>query len=297
VLKGTAKEFNKDNLTDWAAALTYYSILSIFPGLLILFSAFNLLKPKTRQAVIENLTAIAPAEIAKPMNDFIDNLSKADQAAGVLAFIGLATALWAASGYVSAFMRASNAIYDVPEGRPIWKTLPLRLGITVVVGTLIGVAAVTVVFTGKFAEQIGTALGLGSTAVRVWGWAKWPALLVVLMLVLAILYWAAPNARHGGFRWITPGGLVAVLVWLIVSGGFALYVANFDSYNKTYGTLGGIIAFLVWLWISNIAILLGAEFDAELERRRAVEGGHPEEKEPFIAMRDDRNVKGDSDLA
>jgi membrane protein len=297
VLKGTVKEFNNDNLTDWAAALTYYSILSIFPGLLVLFSAFNLLKPKTRQAVIDNLTAIAPKEITQPLDGFIKNLSNAEQAAGILAFVGIATALWAASGYVSAFMRASNAIYDVPEGRPIWKTLPIRLGITIVVGTLVGLAAVSVVFTGKFAEQIGKAIGLGETAVRVWGYAKWPALLVVLMLVLAILYWASPNARHGGFRWITPGGMLAVLVWLLASGGFALYVTNFDSYNKTYGTLGGIIAFLVWLWISNIAILLGAEFDAELERRRAIEGGHPEDEEPFIAMRDDRKVKGDPDLA
>jgi membrane protein len=297
VLKGTVKEFNKDNLTDWAAALTYYSILSIFPGLLVLFSAFNLLKPKTRQAVIDNLMAIAPEGIAQPMNDFVSNLSKADRAAGILAFVGLATALWASSGYVSAFMRASNAIYDVPEGRPIWKTLPIRLGVTIVVGTLIGLAAVSVVFTGKFAEQVGEPLGIGATAVRVWSYAKWPALLVVLMLVLAILYWASPNARHGGFRWITPGGMLAVFVWLLASGGFALYVANFDSYNKTYGALGGIIAFLVWLWISNIAILLGAEFDAELERRRAIEGGHPADKEPFMALRDDRKLKGDADLA
>jgi membrane protein len=295
VLKRTVKEFNDDHLTDWAAALTYYAVLSIFPGLLVLLSAFSLLKAPTEQAVIQNLTAIAPGSIAKPLTDAIANLQKAQHAAGILAFVGLAAALWSASGYVSAFMRAANAIYDVPEGRPIWKTLPIRLGVTIVVGALIGLAGISVVFTGKFAEQIGKVFGIGATAVKVWDYAKWPVLLCVLMLVLAILYWAAPNARQSGFRWVSPGGVLAVLVWIIASGGFALYVSNFSSYNATYGALGGIIAFLVWLWISNIAILLGAEFDAELERGRAIEGGHPADEEPFIALRDDRKVKDDAD--
>jgi membrane protein len=295
VLKRTAKEFGADKLTDWAAALTYYAILSIFPGLLVLLSAFNLLPDKTEKAVLDNLTSIAPGAIATPLNDFVGNLNNASHAAGILAIVGILGALWSASGYVAAFMRAANSIYDVPEGRPFWKILPVRLGVTVAVGVLIGIAAVSVVFTGRFAEQIGKPFGIGPQFVRVFDWAKWPGLVIVLMIVLAILYWATPNARQAGFRWVTPGSIVAVVLWIAASAGFALYVSNFGSYNKTYGTLGGIIAFLVWLWISNIVILLGAEFDAELERGRAIEGGLSPDEEPYMPLRDDRKVKEGDD--
>jgi membrane protein len=181
--------------------------------------------------------------------------------------------LWSASGYIGAFMRASNAIYDVPEGRPVWKTLPIRVGVTIVTGIIIAVAALAVVFTGGLAAQAGGLLHLGGTFVLVWDIAKWPVLVILISLLFAILYWASPNAKHGGFRWVSPGGLLAVLIWLLASGGFALYVANFGSYNKTYGTFAGIIIFLVWMGISNIAILLGAEFDAEMQRGRAIAAG------------------------
>jgi len=204
--------------------------------------------------------------------------------------VGLLGALWTASGYVSAFMRAANAVYDVPEGRPIWKTVPIRLAVTVVCGTLLSVSALAVVLTGQVARYVGNLVGLGDTAVTVWDVAKWPVLIFLIMVVVAILYWASPNVRQSGFRWVSPGGVLAVLVWLIASAGFGVYLANFASYNKTYGTLGGVIGFLVWLWISNIALLLGAEFDAELERGRAIEGGLPPDQEPFIPLRDDRKV-------
>lgn len=162
---------------------------------------------------------------------------------------------------------------------------------TALVGVLLLAAAVIVVFTGGLAEQVGSAIGLGSTAVTVWNIVKWPVLLILVSLMFAILYWASPNARHGGFRWVSPGGVLAVVIWLVISGLFALYVSNFGSYNKTYGALAGVIIFLVWLWLSNIAILLGAEFDAELERGRAIEAGHPAEEEPYVELRDDRKVK------
>ncbi|WP_432987792.1 YihY/virulence factor BrkB family protein [Dactylosporangium sp. CA-233914] len=294
VLKRTVKEFNNDNLTDWAAALTYYGVLSIFPGILVLLSVSGLLLTDTTQdAVLNNAQALFPASIAGPMTAAITELKRGSHVAGLLAVIGLLGAIWTASGYVGAFMRASNAIYDVPEGRPIWKVLPIRLGITIAVGTLIAAAALSVVFTGRFAEQAGGWVGLSKESVQIFDIVKWPALLVVVMLILAILYWAAPNARQHGFRWITPGGVLAVFIWLIASGAFAVYVSNFSSYNKTYGTLGGIIAFLVWLWISNIAILLGAEFDAELERGRAMEAGLAAEDEPYVPLRDDRSVNKD----
>ena len=205
--------------------------------------------------------------------------------------IGIGAALWSASGYVAAFMRASNAIYDVEEGRPMWKTLPVRVGLTIVLLTLVAISAIAVVLTGSLARQVGDLLGLGSTAVDVWDIAKWPVLLLVVSFMFALLYWAAPNVKHPGFRWISPGGLLAVLVWVIASAAFAFYVGNFGSYNKTYGTLGGVIAFLVWLWISNIAVLLGAEFNAELERGRAIEAGQPADKEPFVEPRDTRKLE------
>jgi membrane protein len=294
VFKRTLKEFKKDNLSDLAAALTYYSVLSIFPGLLVLFSVFGLLPPKTATAVTDSLLAIVPGSVLQPLNEFLNQLQNS-KAAGILAIVGVLTALWSASGYVAAFMRAANVIYDVPEGRPICKTLPIRLGVTVVVGVLIGAAGLSVVFTGKLAEQLGKPFGIGEQAVTIWDYAKWPVLLVVLMIVLAVLYWASPNARQAGFRWVTPGGVVAVLGWVISSALFALYLATFASYSKTYGTLAGVIAFLVWLWISNIVILLGAEFDAELERERAIEGGVPANQEPYLPLRDDRKVDSEPD--
>jgi membrane protein len=188
-------------------------------------------------------------------------------------------------------MRASNAIYDVEEGRPIWKTLPVRVGVTVVMVVLLAISAVAVVLTGGLAKQVGNLVGVGSSAVQVWDIAKWPVLVLLVSFMLAILYWAAPNVKHPGFRWISPGGILAVAAWLIASGAFALYVANFSSYNKTYGALAAVVVFLVWLWISNIAILVGAEFNAELERGRFIEAGNPPEREPFIEPRDTRKMK------
>jgi len=205
--------------------------------------------------------------------------------------VGLLAALWSASGYVAAFMRASNSIYDIEEGRPVWKTLPVRVGLTLVLLFLLAITAIAVVLTGGIAQKVGDLIGLGSSAVDAWNIAKWPVLLLVVSFMFALLYWAAPNVKHPGFRWISPGGVLAVVAWLIASGAFALYVSNFGSYNKTYGALGGVVVFLVWLWISNIVILLGAEFNAELERERAIEDGmRPEDKEPFAEPRDKRKM-------
>jgi membrane protein len=221
-------------------------------------------------------------------------LQSARGAASVAAIVGILIALWSASGYVGGFMRAANAIYEVPEGRPFWKTLPLRVGLTIMIGILLVISALAVVMTGKLATVIGKLLHVGPTAVLVWDIVKWPVLLVIISLVFALLYYMAPNAQHTGFRWITPGSTIGVLLWVVASAAFALYLSTFASYGKTYGALGGAIAFLVWLWISNIAVLLGAEFDAELERERAVAGGmRPADKEPYLPLRDDRKVDDD----
>lgn len=290
-LRRTITEFSEDNVSDWAAALTYYGVLAIFPGILVLVSLLGLIGADTTATVQHTIKGIVPAGIGTLLDTIIGQVRGGSGGAGLVAIFGLLVAFWSASGYIAAFMRASNSIYDVPEGRPIWKTLPIRLGVTAVIGIMLIAASVIVVFTGSLARTAGNLIGLGPTAVAVWNVAKWPVLVLIVSLMFAILYWASPNAQQGGFRWVTPGGLLAVLLWLVASGAFAVYLGNFASYNKTYGTFGAIISFLVWLWISNMAILLGAELDAELERGRAIAAGHPADAEPFLRLRDDRKLK------
>ncbi len=292
-LKRTVREFKDDALTDWAAALTYYAILSIFPALLALVATLGLIGSSATQPLLDNLAALAPGPAKDILTSAVEGLQESQGRSGVLVIIGIALALWSASGYVAAFMRASNAIYEVEEGRPVWKTMPVRLGTTVLLLLMLAAVALGVTFTGPLAEEAGKVLGVGKTFLDVWDIAKWPVILVVVMTMLAILYWAAPNVQHPKFRWTSPGAIVAVVLWILASAGFAFYVANFGSYNKTYGTLGGVIVFLVWLWISNIAVLLGAEFDAELERGRQIEAGMPPEREPFLEPRDTRKMEGD----
>jgi membrane protein len=269
VLKRTVKGFSKDNLTDWAAALTYYGVLAIFPALIVLVSVLGLIGPSATQPLIDNLGKVAPGPAKDIFTSALKDLQGSKGAAGVFFVLGLAGALWSASGYVAAFMRASNAIYDMPEGRPVWKTLPLRVVLTLVLVLLLAVSAVAVTLTGGLAKEAGGVLGLSDTAVSVWNIAKWPVLLLVVSFMFALLYWAAPNVKHPKFRWVSPGGVLAVIGWIVASLAFAFYVANFGSYNKTYGALAGPIVFLVWLWVSNLMILLGAEFNAELERGKA----------------------------
>ena len=285
VLKRTVAEFRADNVTDWAAALTYYAVLSIFPALIALISVVGLLGSSATNSLLTNLQAFTPGPAKDILTNAVTGLSKNRSAGGIMFVVGLGVALWSASGYVAAFMRAANAIWDAPEGRPIWKTLPVRVGVTVITVMVIAIGAVAVVVTGPIAQRVGDLLGLGSAAVTAWDVAKWPALVVLFGLLLSILYYAAPNVIHPGFRWVTPGGVLAIILWIAASAVFALYVATFASYNKTYGALGGAIVFLIWLWVSNISILLGAEFDAELARELSIEAGEPADKEPYLPLR------------
>ena len=294
-LKRTFKQFSEDNVSDWAAALTYYGILSIFPAVLALVSILGMVTDNGSTTVQDTINDVVPSpQIQELVNTVLNQVSDPGTA-GIAAIVGIALAFWSASGYVAAFMRASNAVYDVPEGRPIWKTLPIRLAVTAVIGVMLVASAVIVVFTGDLAQAVGGAIGLGDQAVTVWSIAKWPVLVILVSLMFSILYWASPNAKTGGFRWVSPGGIFAVVLWVAASAAFALYLAFFADYNKTYGALGGAIAFLVWLWITNQAILLGAEMDAELERGRAIAAGHPADDEPFLQLRDDRKLKKGSE--
>ncbi|MGX1567740.1 YihY/virulence factor BrkB family protein [Streptomyces sp. NPDC055506] len=293
VLKGSVREFKKDELTDRAAALTYYTVLAMFPALLVLVSLLGITGKSTTDKVLENIQQFAPGAARDIITRAVEQLQGNAGIGSLVAIVGLLLAVWSASGYVAAFIRSANAVYDMPEGRPVWKVLPVRVGVTVVLMVLATVSALIVVFTGGLARQAGTTLGIGDTALTVWSFAKWPVLVVLVTIMIAILYWATPNAKVKGFRWVTPGSVLALLIWLVASAGFAVYVANFASYNKTYGTMAGVIVFLIWLWITNLAILLGLEFDAETVRQRAVAGGHPPEDEPYTQPRDTRAWDGE----
>ena len=287
VLKRTFREYKDDNLPDLAAALTYYGVLAIFPMLIVLVSILGLIGQSATQPLIENLGKVAPGPAREIFTSAIENIQSNKGTAGILLIVGLAVGLWSASAYIAGFMRASNIVWDVEEGRPIWKTVPLRLAVTLLTVVLLTVSALAVILTGGLAKEVGNVIGVGDSAVTVWDIAKWPVLVLVVSLVIAILYYASPNVRHPGLRWIIPGSLLAVLLWVVASAAFAFYVASFASYNKTYGALGGIVVFLVWLWITNTVILLGAELSAEIERGRQIQAGAPADREPFLKPRDE----------
>ena len=279
-LKRTFREVQDDNLTDWAAALTYYAVLALFPGLIVLVAILGLAgqHPETTNALLDIVRDVGPESAVDTFRGPIESVVKSTGGAGALLGVGLLGAVWSASGYIGAFIRASNAIYEVGEGRPFWKLRPLQIAITLAMVLLLALVAISIVVTGPLARSIGDEIGLGDTAVTIWNIAKWPVIVVIVMGMFTVLYYVAPNVRQPRLRWVTPGGVIAVLIWLLASLGFGLYVANFGSYDKTYGSLGGVVVFLVWLWLSNLALLFGVEFDAELERQRELAAGLPAEE-------------------
>lgn len=289
-IKRTVKEFQEDNLTDWAASLTYYALLSLFPALIAMVSLIGIFgDPKsTTESLTEIISEIGPASAAETFRGPIRSITESSGTAGIALIVGLLVSLWSASGYTGAFMRASNVIYETPEGRPFWKLRPLQLLVTLAMIVLMTLLAVALVLTGPVVEAVAGPLGIGSTAVDVWNIAKWPVMALVFLLLIAVLYYASPNVKLRGFRWVTVGSLVAIVVWIVASALFALYVANFSSYNKTYGTLGGLIALLVWFWISNLAILFGHQLNAERERSLELAEGRPRaEREIQLEPRDE----------
>jgi membrane protein len=277
-LKRTFAELRDDNLTDWAAALTYYGLLSLFPALIALVSILGLVgDPKTITAkVTEVIASIGPDSAAQTFAGPVESIASDRGAAGFALVLGLALALWSASGYVGAFIRASNVIYETREGRPFWKLRPLQIAVTLAMVLLATLLALGLVLTGPVVGAVAGPIGIGSTAVTLWNVLKWPVMAAVFVLMVGVLYYASPNAKIRGFRWVTPGSLVAIVVWAAASAAFAFYVANFGSYDKTYGTLGGLVVLLIWFWITNLAILFGHELNAELERGAEIEEGQPQ---------------------
>src|SRR3954449_3720865 len=290
VLKRTVKEFRNDDLTDWAAALTYYAVLALFPALIVLVALVGLFGqyPQTTNALIDILrqAGVDPSTLDGVKNT-INGVVQNKGGAGALLTVGLLGALWSASGYIGAFMRASNAIYEKPEGRPFWKLRPLQVVVTLAMTLLFAVVLIALVVTGPLAEAIGDQIGLGGTAVTVWNIAKWPVLALVMTVMLAVLYYWAPNAKLPKFQWISAGAVVALVVWVVASAGFFFYASNFGSYNKTYGSLGLAITMLVWLWLTNIAILFGQELNAEIERGRELAAGKPAIDDIQLPLRDE----------
>jgi membrane protein len=292
VLRKTAREFSADQCTDLAAALTYYAVLALFPAAIALTSLLGLVGQGTEAVdqVLDVLTDLGAGGVVDSVGPTLKELS-GSQSAGPALVLGLLGALWSASGYVGAFGRAMNRVYEIGEGRPVWKLRPAMLALTAVLVLLVAVALLGLVLTGPVADSVGQAIGLGSTAVLVFDIAKWPVILGVVVLVVALLYYATPNVRQPKFRWVSVGAVLAILTWAAASAAFGFYVSNFSSYDKTYGALAGVIVFLLWLWLTNLALLFGAELDAELERGRELQSGIAAEESIQLPPRDTRGIE------
>ena len=287
IFKRTVREFSNDHCTDLAAALTFFGVLSLFPALLALMSLLGIVgqAEQTTQLLLQIIEGIASTEVVETLRPPIQQLA-ASPSAGFTFVIGLAGAIWSASGYVGAFGRAMNRIYEIEEGRPFYKLRPIMLVVTIALLLLALVMAVLLVVSGPLAQAIGDVVGLGEAALAVWNIAKWPVLLGLAIVLIAVLYYATPNVRQPKFRWISIGAIIAIVILAVATLGFFFYVSNFGNYNKTYGTIGGMIVLLLWIWIANIALLFGAEFDAEMERGRQLQAGIKAEESLQLPPRD-----------
>lgn len=285
--KTALREFFADQCTDQAAALTYYSVLAIFPALLALISLLGIFGQgeSTVNAMLDMVRSVGQQNAAQVLEEPVRQMVTA-QGAGIGLVVGLGIALWSASGYIGAFGRALNRVYEVDEGRPIWKLRPLQLFITLICVLAMALALMAIVVSGPVARAIGDTLGVGEGAVTAFNIIKWPVILAVVIVIVALLYYATPNVRQPKFHWISVGAAIGIGVWLLASAAFGFYVSNFSSYNKTYGSLAGVIIFLLWLWLTNLALLFGAEVDSELERARELEAGIEAEETLQLPPRD-----------
>lgn len=274
IVRRTLAEFSADQCQDAAAALTYYGVLSLFPALLAIFSLLGVVGQggQAAKAVLDIVGQVAPGSTVDLIKGPIHQFSSSS-AAGFGLVIGIVLAVWSASGYLAAFSRAMNRIYEIDEGRPAWVLKPTQVLLTLVLIVLVAFMAVLLVISGPLIHAVGNVIGAGSAAVTAWSIARWPVMVAALIVAVALLYWGTPNVKQPRFRWVSLGGVIAIVGLAIATLGFAFYVANFANYNKSYGSLAGVIIFLVWLWIANLILLFGAEFDAEVERGRELQAG------------------------
>jgi membrane protein len=289
-LKRTVQEFQEDNLTDWAATLTYYGLLALFPALIVLVSIVGLVgdPESTTNTLTDIVTRLGPDSAAGTFAGPIRQVTESRGTAGFALVTSTLVALWSASGYLGAFIRASNVIYETREGRPFWKLRPLQLLLTLVLVLLLAVMALGIVLTGPIVSDVAEPIGISDTAVSIWSYAKWALIALLFVVMIGVIYYASPNVKQRGFKWITPGGIVALVVWLLASAGFGLYVSRFGSYNAVYGSLAGVVIILIWMWITNLAILFGHELNAEREREQQFEEGVPgAEREIQLEPRDE----------
>ncbi|MGW4498425.1 YihY/virulence factor BrkB family protein [Micromonospora sp. NPDC004336] len=286
VLVRSARNFVKDNCADWAAALTYYGVLALFPSTIVVVALVGLVSngEQTVDTVLDLARDMGAGSVVanEGFVSVVRGVVDQNDSASVLLSFGLLGALWSASGFIGAFTRASNAVYGVEEGRPVWKLRPMQIGLAAISLVLLAVVATGLIVSGPVTDAVGDLLHAGGLARTVWSVAKWPVLALIVMVLLSLLFWIAPNVRQPRFRWLTPGGAVALLSWVVASFGFGLYVANFGSYDATYGSLGAVIAFLVWLYLSNSALMLGVQINAELQRGRVLQAGEPHPEEPVL---------------
>jgi membrane protein len=288
-LKRTAQEFQEDNLTDWAATLTYYGLLSLFPALIALVSIVGLVgdPESTTNTLTDIVNRVGPDSATTTFEGPIRQVTESRATAGFALVASTLVALWSASGYLGAFIRASNVVYEKREGRPFWKLRPLQLLLTLVIVLLLALMALGIVLTGPIVSDVAEPIGVSSTAVSIWSYAKWVVIAALFLLMIGLIYYASPNVKQRGFVWITPGGIVALVAWLLASAGFGVYVSQFGSYNKVYGSMAGVVVLLIWMWITNLAILFGHELNAERERDAQFKEGVPgAEREIQLEPRD-----------
>jgi len=292
ILRKTIREFGDDHCTDLAAGLTYYAVLSIFPAAIALISLLGVVGQgrSSVDKVISVLQPLVSSNTLSTVRPALEHIADS-QGAGLGLVLGLLGALWSASGYVGAFGRAMNAVYEIEEGRPFWKLRPVMLVITLVAILLVACVLVMLIVSGPLADSLGSVIGLGSQAVTVWNIVKWPVIVLFVVLIVAMLYYTTPNVRQPKFRWLSIGAFVAIVVWIGASIALAFYVSSFGSYNRTYGSLAGAVVGLLWLWITNVALLFGAELDSEIERGRELEAGLAAEQTLQLPIRDDRGIR------
>ncbi|MEL7978110.1 YihY/virulence factor BrkB family protein [Isoptericola sp. F-RaC21] len=286
-LKATVREFGADQCTDLAAGLTYYAVLASAPALLALVSLLGFVGDpnKALDSVMNTVSEFLPEDMIKIVEPLVDNAVR-NTGAGIALVVGLVLALWSASGYVGAFGRAMNRIYDVEEGRPVWKLRPAMFAVTLVVLIIAAVVVASLVLSGPIARSVGEAIGLGDVALTVWGIAKWPVALLLVIVAVAMLYHFTPNVKRPRFRWLSVGAVVAIVVTAVASAAFGWYVGSSFSNYGSYGILATFIVLLLWLWIVNLVLLFGAELDAEVERSRELNDGLPAEERIQLPPRD-----------